>query len=142
MRLDLAQPGKITPLTDYGWSAVRLHGSEMFGVKSDQTGIWQLGEAPRLVTAKLPTTSSHHQWGIEGNDIIFVDATDREHLRLRAQPIAGGPDRVFAETPRFGDDTVSGDGGEFAINPLTGQVVYTSAVQVDTDIHLLHLVQR
>jgi len=141
VRLDLAQPSKITPLTDYGWSVVRLHGNKMFGVKNDQAGIWQLGEAPRLVTAKLPAARSE-QWRIEGNDIIFVDAADREHLQLRAQPIAGGPDRFFADTPRFGDDTASGDSGEFAINPLNGHVVYTSAVQVDTDIYLLHLVQR
>jgi DNA-binding winged helix-turn-helix (wHTH) protein/Tol biopolymer transport system component len=141
VRLDLAQPGKVTPLTEYGWIAVRLHGSEMFGVRDDKPGIWQFGESRRLVTDKLPAGRSG-QWRIAADDIIYVDASDREHLRLRAKPISGGPDRVFANTPRFGDDAVNGETGEFAINPRTGQVVYTSAVQVDTDIHLLHLVQR
>ena len=141
VRLDLAKPANFTPLTGYGWNVVRLHGSEMFGVKEDQPGIWQIGSLPRLITAKLPL-ARNQQWKIQGEDIIFVDGSDRQHLRLRAQPIAGGPDRPFADAPRLGDDSVSGETGEFAINPKSGQVVYTSAVQVDSDIHLLHLLQR
>jgi DNA-binding winged helix-turn-helix (wHTH) protein/WD40 repeat protein len=141
VRLDLAKPTSVTPVTGYGWNVVRLRGTEMFGTRDDQPGIWQITSTPRLITSKLPLARSM-QWKIRGDDIIFVDGSDRQHLRLRAQPIAGGPDRVFAETPRLGDDSVNGETGEFAINPKTGQIVYTSAVQVDTDIHLLRIGQR
>lgn len=141
MRLDFAQSATMTPLTGYSWMSVRLHGKEIYGVKDDQPGIWRIGDTPQLIVAKFPTIRMR-QWRIEGNDIIYVDESDRTHLRLRAHPLSGGADRIFAETPHLGDDTYSGDTGEFAINPKTGQVVYTSAVQVDTDIHLLRLTQR
>lgn len=140
-RVDLAQGGKLTPLTGYGWIAVRLHEGKLFGVRSDRPGIWEIGDKPRLVTAKLASNRSG-QWQISGDDAIVFDASDRAHRRLVAQPLGGEPARIFADVPRFGDDAGSGLGGEFEINPQTGQVVYTSAVQVDTDIYLLHLTQR
>lgn len=140
-RVDLAQGGKITPLTGNGWIAVRPYKGRLFGVRSDQPGIWEIGEHPRLVTAKLSSNRSD-QWQIAGDDAIFLDASDRAHPRLIAQPLGGGTPRLFGDVPRFGDDAGSGMGGEFAVNPQTAQVVYTSAVQVDTDIYLLHLTQR
>lgn len=140
-RVDLAQGGKLTPLTGYGWIAVRLSRGKLFGVRGDQPGIWEIGDKPRLVTAKLASNRSG-QWQISGDDAIVIDGSDRAHRRLMAQPLGGEPARLFADVPRFGDDAGSGVGGEFAINPQTGQVVYTSAVQVDTDIYLLHLTQR
>ncbi|HEX5281369.1 MAG TPA: winged helix-turn-helix domain-containing protein [Micropepsaceae bacterium] len=141
VRVDLGQAGKITPLTGPGWVAVRLHKATLFGMRSDQPGIWAIGQPPRLITAKLPSNRSM-QWQISGDDLVYFDASDRAHRRLIAQPLDGGAARVFADVPRFGDDAGSGLGGEFAINPQTGQVVYTSAVQVDSDIYLLHLTQR
>lgn len=140
-RVDLAQGGKLTPLTGYGWTAVRVHKGRLFGVRSDQPGIWEIGDKPRIVTAQLSSNRSS-QWQISGDDAIYLDASDRAHRRLMAQPLDSGPARLFADVPRFGDDAGSGLGGEFAINPQTGKVVYTSAVQVDTDIYLLHLTQR
>ncbi len=140
-RIDIAQGGKITPVTGNGWMAVRLHKGKLFGVRSDEPGIWEIGSTPRLVTAKLPTNRSG-QWQISGDDAIVFDASDRAHRRLIAQPLDGGPARLFAAVPRYGDDAGSGLSGEFAINPQTGQVVYTSLVQVDSDIYLLHLTQR
>ncbi len=138
VRLDLDRPDRVVPVSGYGWKEVRLRGSDMFAVKTDQPGVWQLGETPRLITARQMADHGM-QWKVAGDDIVFLDNSDRAHLRLLAQPIAGGPERVRVETPAFGDN---GDGGEFAINPKNGQVVYTSAVQVDTDIHVLHLARR
>src|SRR5207237_50271 len=86
---------KITPVTGYGWSSVRLHGSDMFGVRDDQPGIWRLGSDQKLIVAATPALSTitnspdrRRQWQIHGNDIIFLYATDRDHPKLRAQPFS------------------------------------------------------
>lgn len=134
-RVDVAHPDERVPVSDYGWSAVRLKGTELFAVRSDTGGIWQLGETPRRITAKLPA-ARRYQWTVVGEDVVFADTSDPNHPHLRAQPIAGGPDRVFAETPGLSDE------GEFVVDPKTGEVTYVCVVQVDTDLQLLRLTRR
>lgn len=141
VRLDLKAPDKVTPLSDYGWVAVRLHGRDMYGVRPDRPGIWRIADKPVLVVHGFSPTR-FWQWGIVGDELVWPDASDRSHLRLRAKPLSGGPDRIFAETPGFGDDTAAGESGEFAVNPQNGQLVYTSAVQADSDIYLLRLTRQ
>jgi hypothetical protein len=54
--------------------------------------------------------------------------------RILAQPVSGGPSRPIANAPGFQ--------GDLAVNPMTGEIVYTAQVSRDTNIDLLTLAKR
>ena len=65
--------------------------------------------------------------------MVYVDDPFGKHRQLMAQPIAGGPARVMAQVPNY----TAANG--FAIDPTDGTAIYTTTLNSDSDIELLHL---
>ena len=59
---------------------------------------------------------------------------------ILAQPLSEGPARVIAYAP--GAENQPGLQTAFAVNPMTGEIVYVSSVMKDTNIDLLTLARR
>ena len=109
----------------------------MFAARFGKPGIWQMGEKPRLLTAKYPTT-----WEappvLLGDDLLIPDFDAPGGPRILAQPLAGGPDRVLAYAPGA-QAQQNGLQSKMAVNPKTGEIIYEAATQSDTNIDLLTL---
>jgi hypothetical protein len=113
---------------------VTLRKDGVFATRLEKPGVWQIDRGVRLISPDFP---AGHKIQFYKHDILFADFQPANPT-IVAQPITGGPSRVFAYAPgasRYVDD-------DFAVNPRTGEVVYVVGVVSDTNIDLLHLAER
>lgn len=133
-RIEIADPQHRTSVAPPHWFSVTLRKDGLFAAQLEKPGVWQLDRGTRLISHDFP---AGHKIQFYKNDILFADFQPANPT-ITAQPIEGGPSRVFAYAPgasRYVDD-------DFAVNPSTGEVMYVVGVVIDTNIDLLHLAQR
>jgi Tol biopolymer transport system component len=142
-RAPLDQPGKLEPISDFGWTDAQTRGNEVYAVRSGAHGVWRLGSPPVLVAADAPrvqleqwTPANTMAWTIAGDQIIYADVTGQNRFRVMAQPISGGPAKQVGWAPAFRPN------GELAFDPRTGKTAYVAIVSGDTDIELLNLARK
>lgn len=134
-RVDLAHPDRVSLMPYDGWLSVRTRGDALYGVRYDAPGVWRIDGISRRITPK-PASERANEWNIVGNEIAYLDDPFGKKRQIIAQPIDGGPSRVLAQVPRY----AWAEG--FAVDPADGSVSYAATLDNDTDIELLHLVQR
>jgi Tol biopolymer transport system component len=116
------------------------HDQDIFSVRFDTGGLWQLGQVPRLINSKYPRNYSSPVV-FRGNDALIPQFDAASGARILSQPLAGGPDHLLGYAPgaealdRFFES-------KMAVNPKTGEVIYVAAVQGDTNIDLLTLARH
>jgi hypothetical protein len=132
------KPIPIAPAKPFGHFA--YHGQDIFSVRSDSGGLWQLGKTPRLINNNYPRNYSSPVT-FRNNDALIPEFDTASGARIMSQPLAGGPDHLLGFAPgaealdRFFES-------KMAVNPKTGEVIYVAAVQGDTNIDLLSLARR
>jgi len=111
-----------------GWDGVEVHGSKIFATHEGVSGLWRLDGGERKISEGAPIES---QWGmIYGDDALYLKSG---HPSLvMAQPLTGGPERVYATLPGRITSPV------FDVDPKTSRVVY-SVMSIDSDILLLEI---
>jgi Tol biopolymer transport system component/DNA-binding winged helix-turn-helix (wHTH) protein len=134
-RVDLAHTGAMTPISGTGWQYVRTRNNEIYGVRDDGPGVWRIDGVPRRITPR-PGPDASSLWTIAGDEIAYVDRPSGEQSQILAQPIDGGPARLMARVPGY--CWCAG----FAVDPVSGAVIYPAALGQESDIELLHLVRN
>jgi len=138
--VSLDDPSQRRPVTEPPWCAVKIRaGGGVFCRRIDKPGLWQIGETPRLVSAKYPDYFAPPTT-FRGDELLVPDFKALECPCILAQPLSGGPDRVLAYAPGAFHHPQSQS--KMAVNPVTGEVVYVAAVQGDTNIDLLTLARH
>ena len=133
-RIEIGDPQHRTSVSPPHWFAVTLRKDGVFAARLEKPGVWQIDRGVRLISPDFP---AGHKIQFYKNDILFADFQPANPTII-AQPIAGGPPRVFAYAPGASRDVDD----DFAVNPNTGEVIYVVGVVIDTNIDLLHLAQR
>ena len=147
VQTSLAEPSKHVPITppvpknfrDWAWDGVVPHGDGLYSIRIDRPGIWDISKQPRLVTGKYPA-ANHSPLAFLGDDVL-VPEYDKDTVRIFAQPLSGGPDRLIGYAPGARDMDAY-FASDFTVNPKTGEIVYVAAVVRDTNIDLLTLARR
>jgi Tol biopolymer transport system component len=141
LRITIANPAERVPFAPaQPWSVRAFHGQDTFAARSDNGGVWQFGPAPRLINAKYPKAYSS-PITFRGDEVLIPDFSAEGGARIFAQPLAGGPDRLFGYAPgaealdRFFES-------KMAVNPKTNEVIYVAGVQGDTNIDLLTMARH
>lgn len=133
-RLDTRKPGKLTPITGPGWTAVRASSSGLLAMKQDMPGIWKLNAdgtgARRLSDSPSVPTNA---WIVQGDRQFWLDMPRGRTPVIMTSGIDGGPVTVVAEAPNA--TFYSG----LAIDPATGAMIYTRQVHMDIDIGMMRL---
>lgn len=133
-RIEIANPQHRTSVAPPHWFSVTLRKDGVFAAQLEKPGVWQIDRGIRLISLDFP---AGHKIQFYKNDILFADFGPI-NSRIVAQPVAGGPSRVFAYTPGASHDVDD----DFAVNPNTGEVIYIVGVVIDTNVDLLHIVTR
>ena len=133
-RIEIGDPQHRTSVSPPHWFAVTLRNDGVFAAQLEKPGVWQIDHGVRLISPDFP---AGHKIQFYKNDILFADFQPTNPTII-AQPITGGPPRVFAYAPGASRDVDD----DFAVNPNTGEIIYVVGVVIDTNIDLLHLAQR
>lgn len=137
-RIEVNDPVKRSPFAPPHWQNIAIRPEGTFAIRADKPGLWRIDGTPSLVAGKYP----RGYWpplAFRGGDVLVPDFTGPVP-RILAQPLSGGPDRVLGYMPgaylnRFG-------GTALAVNPKTGDILYTATVSSDNNIDLLTLVRH
>jgi hypothetical protein len=113
------------------WVGIAVRKDGIFAFRADKPGIWRIDGGIKQINS---TYRSGSPLAFRGNDVLVPDVSPGSTPRLLAQPLTGGPSRPIAYAP--------GIQGDLAVNPLTGEIVYTAQVSRDTNIDLLTLTKR
>ena len=123
-------PAQRRPAAASPWSGLSIRTNGTFAIRIDKPGLWRIDKGERLLNAKYP-----NHWNppiaFRGNDVLIPDFSAEDGPRILAQPVGGGPDRIVAYAPGARAQSA------IAVNPKTGEVVYTAAVLSDSNIDLL-----
>ncbi|MBV9549576.1 MAG: TIR domain-containing protein [Alphaproteobacteria bacterium] len=125
------------PVTEPPWCAIKVREKGgVFCCRIDKQGVWQIGEEPRLISAKYPIYFAPPVT-FRNDELLIPDFNNPDGPRILAQPLAGGPDRVLAYAPgAFHTPTAQ---SRMAVNLTNGDIIYVAAMQGDTNIDLLTL---
>jgi hypothetical protein len=135
LRIAADNPAQRRPAAASQWVAVAIRANGTFANKVGKPGLWRIDNTERLLNAKYPSYWSP-PIAFRGDDVLIPDFAAADGPRILAQPVGGGPDRVVAYAPGARTNTT------MAVNPKTGEIVYTAAVLRDTNIDLLSLTKR
>jgi Tol biopolymer transport system component/DNA-binding winged helix-turn-helix (wHTH) protein len=134
VRIDLRHPDDREPVQDRMWDSTIYHKGAIYSVKAEQAGLWETDGTPRLVSPDYPFPR-HARVAFKGDDVLLPDSNGGK-LRILAQPLKGGPSRVAFYAPAAEEET------PFAVDPLTGDVIYVSNVAGDSHIDLLTVARQ
>jgi hypothetical protein len=122
------------------WDGITIRRQGIFAIRSDMPGIWDISTHPRLLNGKYPVRYVP-ALAFRGDDVLVPEYGVDDVPRIRAQPLAGGPDRVIAYAPGAGNH-LGVFQSDFAVDPRNGDILYVAAVAHDTNIDLLTLAKR
>jgi hypothetical protein len=135
VRTELDAPEEHVPFAGKLWDGVTLRGGGIYSIRVDHPGIWEISKQPQLLTDKYP--AAYNSALAFRGDAVLVPEYDADGVRVFAQPLAGGPDRLIGYAP--GARNIDAD---FAVNPKTGEIIYVAAAVRDTNIDLLTLARQ
>lgn len=133
-RVEIAAPQHRASVAPPHWFSVVQRKDGVFAAQLEKPGVWQIDRGIRLISPDFP---AGHKIQFYKNNIVFADF-QLGSPRVVAQPITGGPSRIFAYAPGASRDVDE----DFGVNPNTGEVIYVVGVVIDSNIDLLHLAQR
>ncbi len=131
MRIPLDNIAQHSPFAPPHWVGIAVRKEGTFGFRADRPGIWRIDGGIKQINS---TYRSGAPLAFRGNDVLVPEYNPGSMPRILAQPVAGGPSRAIAYAP--------GAGSDFAVNPTTGEIVYTAQVARDTNIDLLTLARH
>lgn len=134
-RIAADNPGKRTPFAPPHWVGIAVRPEGTFATRTDKPGIWRIDGAPHQLTDKYPAYYDP-PLAFRGADVLVPEYPGTTP-RLLAHPLSGGADKLVGYMPGAGNDR-----GSVAVNPRTGEIIYTATVGRDSNIDLLTLVER
>jgi hypothetical protein len=135
VRIDLHDPDHREPVEDRFWDGALHHDGAVYSASSTKPGIWRLDGRPRLITPDYPP-QRHARLAFLGDTVLLPGPREGGTLRILAQPLTGGQDRRIFYAPE------AEAGTPFAVDPLTGDVLYVSEVAADTHVELLTIARQ
>jgi hypothetical protein len=128
------------PVAPPHWVGIAVRKDGTFATRADRPGIWRIDGGIRQINSVYPAYYEP-PLAFRGDDVLVPEYAAGVEPRILAQPVSGGPSRAMAYAPgaaNRGADLQSA----FAVNPVTGEIVYIAQVSRDTNIDLLTLAKR
>jgi Tol biopolymer transport system component len=127
------------PFAPPHWVGIAVRKDGTFATRADKPGIWRIDGRITQINDAYPAFYLP-PLAFRGGDVLVPQYDPDGTPRILAQPISGGPARPIAYAP----GAVDRDGfrSDFAVNPTSGEIVYTAVVSRDTNIDLLKLANR
>jgi hypothetical protein len=141
MRIPIDSSGQRGPFAPAHWVGISVRNDGIFAIRADKRGIWRIDGGIKQINTAYPSGGFYEPpLAFRGNDVLVPQYDPGNTPRILGQPVAGGPSRPIAYAP----GAVSRDGfkSDFAVNPVSGEIVYTAQVSRDTNIDLLTLARR
>jgi hypothetical protein len=135
VRVDLRNPGQREPVAGKLWDGVQYWHGATYSIKANTPGIWQIDGAPRLVTAHYPA-AHEPRLTFTGDDVLIPGPRIGRTLQIMAQPLRGGEARVAYYALSADPDT------PFAVDPVTGDVIYVTEEPAWSHIDLLTIARQ
>jgi Tol biopolymer transport system component/class 3 adenylate cyclase len=141
LRLDSTTP---EPISGPGWIAAIQTREGLFAIRREQPGIWRLapGREPELAFPgfRFPILSAvllaPRRWSVSNGRFYLLEKDDNGQGRIRYRAIAGGPTVHVTDLDHL-------SGGQLAVDPTTGDVVYQVAVdEPQSDIAIMRYRRR
>ncbi len=130
------------PFAPPHWVGISVRKDGTFATRADQRGIWRIDGGIKQINTFYPGAVGFYEppLAFRGNDVLVPEYNEGSTPRIQAQPLAGGPSRAIAYAP----GAVNRDGfkSDFAVNPVSGEIVYTAQISRDTNIDLLTLARH
>jgi WD40 repeat protein len=127
------------PFAPPHWVGIAVRRDGTFATRADKPGIWRIDGGIKQINGTYPA-SYQPPLAFRGNDVLVPDYSSGGVPRILAQPLSGGPSREIARAP--GAVNRGAFQSDLAVNPLTGEIVYTAEVSRDTNIDLLTLARH
>ncbi len=122
-RTDLAAATPATPITGYGWCAVRAAGGFLYAARNDRAGVWRLGGTPVNV-ARGHGADRCYDWTASADRVAYRDGRIPGHPRIAVESVGG---RRLIDAPGL---MAPFDGSTLAFDPRSGALAYLA--QTDT----------
>jgi DNA-binding winged helix-turn-helix (wHTH) protein/Tol biopolymer transport system component len=137
-RVSIDDPARRSPVAAPHWVGIAIRQDGTFATRADMPGIWRIDHGIKQINSTYPR---YYQPSLafRGQDVLVPDY-DGSVPRILAQPVSGGPARMIGYAP--GAANQNGLHTAFAVNPVTGEIVYDASVMKDTNIDLLTLGKR
>jgi len=135
-RTDLATPDKSVPIAPSGWINPRVHGSMVFAQKYGGVGTWRLDTSTPQQVADGPPLEASDLMTISGDQLYYADLSDPKHPAIAMQSVYGGKKKRLMPLP-FGSIQFT-----FAVNPKSGDLVFSPPAADNSDIGLVRLQRR
>jgi hypothetical protein len=135
-RTNLTDPSKSVPITPFGWLSPLVHGSMLFAMKDGAIGTWRLDSGKPVRVAEAPMLESSDLITISGDRFYFADLSDPKHPAIASQSVYGGEKKRLVPLP-FGMVNFT-----FAVNPQSGDIVFSPQPSDNSDIGLVRLQKR
>jgi DNA-binding winged helix-turn-helix (wHTH) protein/Tol biopolymer transport system component len=139
LRIPVNDPARRRAIAPPHWVGITMHGDAMLATRADKPGVWRIDGTPRLLNGKYPVYYAP-LLTLRGDDVLVPFFQAGQTPQILAQPMAGGAEKILAYAP--GAANRPDFQSDFAVNPKSGDVIYTAAVAHDTNIELLTLAKR
>ncbi len=139
MRISIDNSVQPAPFAPPHWVGIAVRSDGTFATRADKPGIWRIDGEIKPINSIYPAYYEP-PLTFRGNDVLVPDYSADGAPRILAQPVSGGPSRQIAYAP--GAVNRGAFQSDFAVNPVTGEILYTAEVSRDTNIDLLTLVKR
>jgi Tol biopolymer transport system component len=142
MAVPIDDTAKQIPFAPPHWVGIVVHKDGTYATRADKHGIWRIDGGIKQINAVYPGAAGFYEppLAFRGNDVLVPEYDQGSTPRVLAQPLTGGPSRAIAYAP----GAVNRDGfkSDFAVNPVTGEIIYTAQISRDTNIDLMTLTKR
>lgn len=135
-RLDPANPKSARPITGEGWVDAISHGSDLYALKSDLSGVWNLTTSKEVAALPRDLQATTDHWKMTSGALIVGRPGPNRRLELVSIPFDGGAPRIFGELVN------SLMNSDFTVDPKTGKPVYAARVGENSDIEVLRVARR
>ncbi|HUE63029.1 MAG TPA: TIR domain-containing protein [Rhizomicrobium sp.] len=135
-RIPLDNVAQHSPYAPRHWVGIIVRKDGTFATRADRPGIWRIDGGIKQINSTYPGYYDA-PLAFRGDDVLVPEYDPGSTPRILAQPVAGGPSRAIAYAP--GAVNQNGFQSDFAVNPTTGEIVYTAQVSRDSNIDLLTL---
>ncbi|HEX4507512.1 MAG TPA: hypothetical protein VH722_17420, partial [Alphaproteobacteria bacterium] len=140
IRIPIDNPAQRRPFAPPHWVGIAVRKDGTFATRADKPGIWRIDGGIKQINSAYPAFYLP-PLAFRGNDVLVPDYDPGGTPRILAQPVSGGASRTIGYAPGA-DNQGSGFQSGFAVNPVTGEIVYTAQVSRDTNIDLLTLARH
>jgi hypothetical protein len=139
LQIPIDNPARRTPFAAPHWVGIAIRNNGIFATRADTPGIWRIDGGTKQINSVYPSFYQP-QLAFLRDDVLVPDYTSAGMPRILAQPASGGPSQVIAYAP----GAVNRDGfqSDVAVNPATGEIIYTAQISRDTNIDLLTLARH